>query len=101
KSCGSLPSAGGDGLASGRSWSRASSAAKSAEASGKRLSAPLASIRESSASTASGASGHAWLEPRRFLEEDLGEHRHQVLGLEGRLARDALEQHAPQREDVG
>ena len=60
RSCGSPPSADGEGNACGPSSSRASSAARSVDAFLKRLSASLASIRDNSAPTASGASGHTW-----------------------------------------
>ncbi len=37
----------------------------------------------------------------RLLEEDLRQHRHHVLAAKGRASREALEEHAPEREDVG
>jgi hypothetical protein len=40
-------------------------------------------------------------EPRRLLEQDLGEHRHDMLSHERRPPRQALEEDAAEREDVG
>ncbi|AUX48066.1 uncharacterized protein SOCE26_095930 [Sorangium cellulosum] len=38
---------------------------------------------------------------RRLLQQQLGQERHRVLPMESRQPRQALEQHAPQREHVG